>query len=98
MDDQGGREAIDVALLLLADQGFDATSVAQIADATGIPVDEVASTLGTKDEIVLGVAEDMLGSVVKALAEVDTQTPLIEALMTAHSAVLSDIINDIGPV
>jgi AcrR family transcriptional regulator len=98
MDDQAGREAIDAALLLLADRGFDATSTAQIADATGIPVDEVAATLGTKDEIVLSVAEDMLSSVVKALTEVDPETPLVEALMTAHSAVLSDIVNDIGPV
>ena len=30
MDDQAGREAIDVALSLLADQGFDATSMAQM--------------------------------------------------------------------
>ena len=98
MDDQAGREAVDVALTLLADQGFDATSMAQIAEATGIPADEVAAAFGTKDEIVLSVAEDMLGSVIKALGESDTRTPLVEALMTAHSAVLSDIINDVGPV
>lgn len=98
MDDQAGREAVDVALSLLAEQGFDATSMSQIADATGIPVDEVEDALGTKDEIVLRIAEDMLGSVVKALSGVDAQTPLVEALMTAHSAVLVDIINDTGPV
>src|SRR5215218_5805376 len=89
MDDQAGREAIDVALSLLADQGF---------EATGIPIDEVKGVIGAKDEMVLTVAEDMLGSVVKALGEIDTRTPLVEALMTAHSAVLADIINDTGPV
>jgi AcrR family transcriptional regulator len=98
MDDQAGREAVDVALTLLAEQGFDATSMAQIADATGIPADEVERALGTKDEIVLTIAEDMLGSVVKALSEIGAQTPLVEALMTAHSAVLADIIDDTGPV
>jgi AcrR family transcriptional regulator len=98
MDDQAGREAVDVALTLLAEQGFDATSMSQIADATGIPVDEVENALGTKDEIVLRIAEDMLGSVVKTLSEVDAQTPLVEALMTAHSSLLADIINDTGPV
>jgi AcrR family transcriptional regulator len=98
MDDQAGREAVDVALNLLAEQGFDATSMAQIAAATNIPSDEVEAALGTKDEIVLTVAQDMLGSVVKALSEVDAQTPLVEALMTAHSAVLADIIDDTGPV
>jgi AcrR family transcriptional regulator len=98
MDDHAGCEAVDVALTLLAEQGFDATSMVQIADATGIPAAEVERVLGTKDEIVLTVAEDMLGSVVKALSEVDAQTPLVEALMTAHSAVLADIINDSGPI
>ena len=98
MDDEAGREAVDVALTLLAEQGFDATSMAQIATATGIPANEVERALGTKDEIVLTVAEEMLGSVVKALSEVDAQTPLVEALMTAHSSLLADIINDTGPV
>lgn len=98
MDDQGGREAVDIALTLLADRGFDATSMAQIAEATGIPADQVTDTLGTKEAIVLAVAEDMLGSVVKALGKVDVQTPLIEALMTAHSSVLADIIAGTGPV
>ena len=98
MDDEAGREAVDVALTLLAEQGFDATSMAQIAAATGIPADEVERALGTKDEIVLTVAEEMLGSVVKALSEIDAQTPLVEALMTAHSSLLADIINDTGPV
>ena len=46
----------------------------------------------------LTIAEDMLGSVVKALSEIDPQTPLVEALMTAHSSLLADIINDTGPV
>lgn len=55
-------------------------------------------TLGTKDAIVLKVAEDMLGSVVKALADIDPQTPLVEALMTAHSTVVADIVADAGPV
>jgi AcrR family transcriptional regulator len=98
MDDQAGREAVDVALALLAERGFDATSMAQIAAATGIPADEVEGALGTKDAIVLTVAEDMLGSVVKALGEIDAHTPLVEALMTAHSSVLADIVDGTGPV
>jgi AcrR family transcriptional regulator len=89
---------VDVALFLLAERGFDATSMAQIAEATGIPADDVARTIGTKETIVLKVAEDMLGSVVTALADIDPQTPLVEALMSAHSTVLGDIIADTGPV
>jgi AcrR family transcriptional regulator len=98
MDDRAGREAVDVALTVLADRGFDGTSLADIAAATGIPADQIEGTLGGKDAIVLGVAADMLGSVAKALTEIDTQTPLVEALMTAHSSVLADIIAGRGPV
>jgi AcrR family transcriptional regulator len=98
VDDQAGQASVDVALTLLAEQGFDATSMEDIAEATGMPVEEVVRALGTKEEIVLRVAEEMLGSVVKALSEIDAQTPLVEALMTAHSSLLADIINDTGPV
>ena len=98
MDDEARRESIDVVLTLLAEKGFDATSTAEIADATGIPAEDVMRSIGTKDAIVLKVAEDMLGSVVKALTDIDPQTPLVEALMTAHSSVVADIVAGAGPV
>ncbi|RDH79681.1 TetR/AcrR family transcriptional regulator [Mycolicibacterium moriokaense] len=94
----GPVDPVDVALALLADQGFDCTSTAQIAAATGIAAEDVERTIGTKEAIVLRAAEDMLGSVVDALAAIDPQTPLVEALMTAHSEVLSDIIAGTGPI
>ncbi len=98
MDDQAGQDPVDVALTLLAAQGFDATSMAQIAEATGIPAEDVVGVLGTKEAIVLKVAKDMLGSVAKALADTDPQTPLVDALMSAHSTVVADIVADTGPV
>jgi AcrR family transcriptional regulator len=98
VDDEAGRDAVDVAIFLLAERGFDATSMAQIAEATGIPAEVVVRTLGTKETIVLKVAEDMLGAVVKALADIDPQTPLVDALMSAHSTVVADIIAGTGPV
>ena len=98
VDDRGGRDPVDVALALLAHQGFDATSTAQIADATGIPVEDVVPTLGTKEAIVLAVARDMLGAVIEALADVDAQTPVIEALMAAHSKVVAEILGGTGAV
>lgn len=70
----------------------------QIAAATGIPVEDVVRILGTKDAIVLTVARGMLVAVVDKLAESDVQTPLIEALMAAHSTVLADIVAGTGPV
>jgi AcrR family transcriptional regulator len=96
--DRAGQDPIDVALTLLAQQGFDSTSMEQIAVATGIPAEDVVRTIGTKDAIVLNVAGAMLTDVVKALADVDPQTPVVEALLAAHSIVLSDIIAGTGPV
>src|ERR1700759_461607 len=98
VDDHAGRDPVDVALTLLAEQGFDATSTAQIAEATGIPAEDVVPTLGTKDAIVLAVARDMLVAAIEALADVDNQTPIVEALMATHSKVVADILAGTGPV
>ena len=98
MGDHAGGEPVDVALALLAEQGFDATSMTQIADATGIPAEDLVRTLGTKDAIVLTVAKDMLVAVVDALADTDPQTPIVDALMAAHSSVVADIVAGTGPV
>jgi AcrR family transcriptional regulator len=98
VDDQAGRDCVDVALTLLAEQGFDATSMAQIAEATGIPAEDVVRVVGTIESIVLNIAADMLADVVKALADIDPETPVVQALFAAHSSVLTDITVGTGPV
>lgn len=98
MGDGAASDPFDVALALLAEQGFDATSMAQIAEATGLPADDVVGRIGTKDAIVLAVAEEMLVAVIDALGDIDAQTPMVEALMAAHARVVNDIIDDKGPV
>jgi hypothetical protein len=40
----------------------------------------------------------VLTDVVKALADVDPHPPVVEALLAAHSSVLSDVIDGTGPV
>lgn len=96
--DRTADDPADVALTLLAEQGFDATSMAQIAAATGLRPDEVFDAVGPKDAIVLAVAEDMLVAVIAALNDTDMQTPMVEALMMAHARVVNDIIAEKGPV
>ncbi len=98
VDDGAAKGPAEVALTLLAERGFDATSMAQIAEATGIPADEFVRDVGTKDAIVLAVADDMFVAVIEALDDLDPQTPMVEALMTAHSQVVNDIIADNGVV
>lgn len=96
--DGAAKDPADVALTLLAERGFDAMSMVEIAAATGIPADEFVRTIGTKEAIVLAVAEDMLVAVVNALDDIDAQTPMVEALMTAHSRVVNDIIAGKGVI
>jgi hypothetical protein len=43
---------VGTALTVLAKHGFDATSMEQIAEATGIPSEEIVATIGTKDAVV----------------------------------------------
>lgn len=98
MGDRIVNDSADVALTVLAERGFDATSMAHIAEATGIAADDFVRTVGTKDAVVLAVAEDMLVAVIDALGDIDAQTPLVEALMTAHAQVVNDIIDGTGAV
>jgi AcrR family transcriptional regulator len=87
-----------VALSLLADHGYDATSMDRIAEAVGISADDLVRTIGDKDTIVLNVARDMLAAVVAELATADAQAPVVEALLDAHVAVLNQVIDGNGPI
>jgi AcrR family transcriptional regulator len=98
VDDQVLRAPADVALTLLARKGFDTTSMAEIAEVTGIPEDDVVDAIGTKDALVLDPARDMLVSVVDELGRLDPKTPVVEALLSAHFTVLNDILDDVGPI
>ena len=93
-----GRSAADVALALLAKQGFDATSTEQIAQAIWMPAADVVAAIGTKDAVVLNVARNMLADVIRRLSALDPQTPVVEALLAAHAAVLNDVLDGSGPI
>jgi AcrR family transcriptional regulator len=98
VDDRALRAPADVALTLLAQKGFDSTSMAEIAEVTGIAEDDVVDAIGTKDALVLDPARDMLVSVVDELGRLDPKTPVVEALLSAHFRVLNDILDDVGPI
>jgi AcrR family transcriptional regulator len=96
--DHARGKVVGTALTVLAKHGFDATSMEQIAEATGIPSEEIVATIGTKDAVVLNVARDMLADVVRVLTEFDPQKPVVEALLKAHASVLNDVIDGTGPI
>ncbi|MDQ1731949.1 MAG: hypothetical protein QOK10_2108 [Pseudonocardiales bacterium] len=70
----------------------------QIAEATGMAAADVVAAIGTKEAVVLNVARSMLADVISRLCALDPQTPVVEALLAAHAAVLNDVIDGSGPI
>jgi AcrR family transcriptional regulator len=56
-----GREISDAALRLFVDQGFEATTVAQIAREAGVSQRTLFRYFGTKEDLVFGARESLIG-------------------------------------
>ena len=63
-----------------------------------MPAADVVAAIGTKDAVVLNVARNMLADVIRRLSALDPQTPVVEALLAAHAAVLNDVLDGSGPI
>jgi AcrR family transcriptional regulator len=98
VDDDRDEELVDIALRLMAEQGFDVTSVTQIAAAAGVSPESVAGRFETADAIVLAVVDDMLAAVVDALADIEPGQPAGDALLAPHSQMLENIVGGAGPI
>jgi AcrR family transcriptional regulator len=75
---------IEAALALCDRQGFEATTVEQIAAAVDISPRTFNRYFATKEEVVLGPIEDMVTAVVAALDKQPRTGNEIEALCRAH--------------
>jgi AcrR family transcriptional regulator len=99
MTEQHHREKlIDAALDLCMRQGYEATTVAEIAAAAGISRHAAASYFATTDAIVLSVIDDIVTGSAAALADVAPQTSPADALLAASIKVLADITNGVGVI
>ena len=61
------RQIIDAAVLLIADQGFSATSVEEIAAAAGVAKGSVYYNFGSKDEMFTAILTEGIGRLNVAL-------------------------------
>ena len=57
------QEILDAALNLFSVQGYEATSISQIADAVGIRKASMYSHFGSKQEILDALVRDVLNSI-----------------------------------
>jgi AcrR family transcriptional regulator len=100
------EKLIDVALDLCIRQGYEATTIDQIAAAVGVTSHAVGRYFATKDAIILSIVDDIVVAVATELAQIPPQTSPpeallaanTEALLAANTAVISDIANGGGVI
>lgn len=79
------RQIIDAAVLLIADQGYSATSVEEIAAAAGVAKGSVYYNFGSKDEMFTAILTEGVGRLNVALRSASAGlegAPALEALVT----------------
>ncbi|MFC9998564.1 TetR/AcrR family transcriptional regulator [Nocardia sp. NPDC127526] len=89
---------IEVALRLCDKQGFDATTVEQIADAADVSPRTVNRYFDSKEAIVVGLIEDFEGAQAEALAAQPRTGNELEALRASFLAVIDRILTEGEPI
>jgi AcrR family transcriptional regulator len=93
------RDAIvDAALALFVDRGYGATTLADIASATGLQPDVIVGEFPDKESFVFAVVDAMFGAVFEELAKAPQSQDLVEGLLAAHQSAVGRIIAGEGPV
>ena len=92
------EKLIDVALDLCIRQGYEATTIDQIAAASGVTSHAVVRYFASKDAIILSIVDDIIGAAATELAQIPPQTSPPEALLAATTAVISDIADGAGVI
>ena len=80
------EKLIDVALDLCIRQGYEATTVDQIAAAVGVTSHAVGRYFATKDAIILSIVDNIVVATATELAQIPPQTSPPEALLAATTA------------
>ncbi|MCO8126278.1 TetR family transcriptional regulator [Acidimicrobiia bacterium EGI L10123] len=89
------RQIEDVAVELFEQQGFDATTIEQIAAAAEIAPRTFFSYFETKDDVVIADYADRLGRILEELDQRPADEPTWRALRAAFAAVASDYATEV---
>ena len=100
------EKLIDVALDVYIGQGYEATTIDEIAAAVGVTSHAVGRYFATKDAIILSIVDNIVVATATELAQIPPQTSPPEALLAANTeallaattAVISDIANGAGVI
>lgn len=87
---------IDVAMELCLRQGYEQTTVDQIAEAADVSPRTFSRYFATKESVFLTLIEDFVDRVSVELAAVPPEVGPLEALRAAHVDTLSRVVNQTG--
>jgi AcrR family transcriptional regulator len=89
---------IDATLSLCTRCGYEATSIDQIVADADVTPDEFARHFASKDEVLVSIVADLLRASVDELGDVDPDTDLEHALLTATTKAISGVIDGTGVI
>jgi AcrR family transcriptional regulator len=79
---------VDAAVKLCIEQGYDNTTVEQIAAAAEVSPRTFSRYFPTKDSVMVSVLDDLVNAALAELATIGTEVPPLTALARAHSQAL----------
>jgi len=91
-------ELIEAALELADRQGYESTTVEQIADTVDVSPRTFARYFPTKDSVILSLLDHLTVAVNEELALVDPEVPPFEAMLNANFAMLRHAMRGSGPM
>jgi AcrR family transcriptional regulator len=89
---------IDATLELCARQGYDATTVEQVAAEAGVTPADFAQHFATTEAVLVTIVEAMAHATAAALADVEADVPLENALLTAGGVAVTAVVEGRGAV
>jgi AcrR family transcriptional regulator len=92
------KRLIDATLSLSSRCGYEATSIDQIVAAADVTPDEFARHFASKDEVLVSIVGDLLQASVDELGDVEPDTGLEHALLTATTKAVARVIDGRGVI
>jgi AcrR family transcriptional regulator len=96
--ESGREQLIESALDLCARQGYDSTTVDQIADAAGVTLDDFERHFATKEAVLMSVVDDVSRVAAEALKDVPKGIEPEQALFKASTAAMIAVIDGHGAI